>query len=311
MKPSQNLHLPLLPSLLRLLRIQLQCLLRLNPLLHRNDLVEPRSHTRLLQHGTIRNGQQLSIVMRARKIQQPRATILSLVLRGRDNAVHGGLEPAACEVRDGVSEVDGDGSGLCGDPGPVAVFAEDLEPRDGLAEEQREGPEIGVSACGAVFCFGPFGLRAWVVDHVSAVVLALAVVRVLLDEVVFVRELEDDGEETQQGEDDVCVESFLKGFDFREVGLEEIGLAVFAAEVVCEFGEVVDFDVVACLSDEGAARTSPAVVVGVCVVDLVLFLLRGWEFEEVLGECELSVDCLLRDAEVLHVELALSQCASC
>ena len=99
----------------------------------------------------------------------------------------------------------------------------------------------------------------------------------------------------------------MEDFDFWEVCFEEIGLLVFAFEVVCEFGDVVDFNIVFYVCAELAAWTAPAVVVGFCVVAFVSFLLRRGEFEEVLGECELSVDLLLGEAVVLHVELVTCQ----
>jgi hypothetical protein len=69
------------------------------------------------------------------------------------------------------------------------------------------------------------------------------------------------------------VERALKFLDFREVRFQEIWVVVFALEVVCEFGEVEDLDVVFCFGDEGAARAPPAIVVCFCVVDFVLFFL--------------------------------------
>jgi hypothetical protein len=49
------------------------------------------------------------------------------------------LEPVASKMGDCVCEVDGDGSWLRRYPGPVSVFAEDLQSCDWLAEEESEG----------------------------------------------------------------------------------------------------------------------------------------------------------------------------
>jgi hypothetical protein len=65
--------------------------------------------------------------------------------------------------------------------------------------------------------------------HVSEVVFAAAVVGVLLDEVVLVGKLEDDGEEAKEGENDIVVESFGEDFDFVDVCFEQVGLVVCSA----------------------------------------------------------------------------------
>ena len=142
------------------------------------------------------------------------------------------------------------------------------------------------------------------VDHVAEVVFGLFRIRVLLDEIVLVGQLQDHGEEAEKGQDNVGVQSALERLNLVEVCFEEVGLVVVSAsEVVCEFGNVVNLNVVLDVGTESAARSAPAVVVAFFVVAFILFLFRCGEFEKVLGQCELPVDLLLGETVVLHVEL--------
>jgi hypothetical protein len=68
--------------------------------------------------------------------------------------------------------------------------------------------------------------RAFAVLHVTEVVFAAAVVRVLLDEVVFVGQLEYDREEAEQREDDIVVQSLGEDFDLRNVCFKQVWLIV-------------------------------------------------------------------------------------
>lgn len=54
------------------------------------------------------------------------------------DAVYTGLEPATSEVGDGVCQIHGDGTRLSRNPGPVAIFAQDLKAGNGLAEEEGD-----------------------------------------------------------------------------------------------------------------------------------------------------------------------------
>lgn len=95
----------------------------------------------------------------------------------------------------------------------------------------------------------------------------------------------------------------MEDFDLWKVGFKKLGLVILSLEVVCEFGDVVDLDVVPCAGDDGTARTAPAVVVGFFVFTLIFLFLGSRQFKEVLGQCELSVNLLLVETEVLYVEL--------
>jgi hypothetical protein len=87
------------------------------------------------------------------------------------------------------------------------------------------------------------------------------------------------------------------------MGLQEIGLVVFAFEVICELGDVVYLNVVFRFCDQGASWTAPAVVVGGTVIDFKFLFLGGGKLEEVLCERELTIHLLLGQAIVLYVEL--------
>lgn len=76
------------------------------------------------------------------------------------------------------------------------------------------------------------------------------------------------------------MECFLEKLNLRQVRFEQVWLIVLALEVVSEFGNVVDLDVVLSFRNEGATRSAPAIIVGCGVITLVLLLLRYWELKE-------------------------------
>lgn len=131
---------------------------------------------------------------------------MRLVLRGRVHAVHAALEVPARERAQGVADVHRDGGVLRLDPLPLVLRVQDLQGRDGLAEEQREGPEVGVArhvhaAHLLVLLRAPRR-----VVHVAQVVLAFLVVEVVLDELLLVLELQEDGEDAEESEEDFLVD---------------------------------------------------------------------------------------------------------
>lgn len=205
-------------------------------------------------------------------------------------------------MRDGVCEVDGNGAGLCGYPGPFAIVAEDLQSGDGLAEEEGDGAEIGVAGCLAVAAGFVFFRRALVVDHVAEMVFALLVVGVLVDEIFFVWELENDGEETEEGKNNIGMESFGENFDFGKVSLDERRLSIFAFEIFGEFGNVVDLDIVFDFSNLMMIVSSPAVVISIRIINFVLGFFVHGESEEILGECKLTIYLILRKTKVFDIE---------
>lgn len=78
--------------------------------------------------------------------------------------------------------------------------------------------------------------------HVTEVVFALDIVLVVFDELVLIRELEDDCEETEELDDDFVVALPAETFDLFDVVLEDRRLSPLM--VAIKFGEVVDLDVV-------------------------------------------------------------------
>lgn len=99
------------------------------------------------------------------------------------------------------------------------------------------------------------------------------------------------------------MEGLLENLNLRQVRFEQVWLIILALEVVSEFGNVVDLDVVLSLRDEGTTRSAPAVVVSCSIVTLVLLLFRYWELEEMFRQGELLVNLLLSKAKVLDVKL--------
>jgi hypothetical protein len=87
------------------------------------------------------------------------------------------------------------------------------------------------------------------------------------------------------------------------VRFEQVWLIVLALEVVSEFGNVVDLDVVLGFRNEGATWSAPAIVVGCGVITLVLLLLGYWKLKEMFRQCELLVNLLLGKAKVFDVKL--------
>ena len=57
--------------------------------------------------------------------------------------------------------------------------------------------------------------------HIPEVVFALVVVEMVLHELVFIREFEEDGEEDEEFGDDVGVALSAEGFDFFDVVLQD------------------------------------------------------------------------------------------
>jgi hypothetical protein len=99
------------------------------------------------------------------------------------------------------------------------------------------------------------------------------------------------------------VQRLLEHLDFWKMRFEQVRLVVLASKIVCKLGNVIDLNVVLCLGDQGPTRTPPTIVIRFCVVNFILFLLGGRQFEKVLCQCELSVDLFLCKAKVLHIEL--------
>lgn len=147
-------------------------------------------------------------------------------------------------MRDSVREIDSDGARLSRSIRPIPIIAQNLEASDRLSEKQRNGSKISVASCLAITTELVLLRSARVVNHVPEVVFTLLLIRVLFNEILLVWKLQDDSEEAEQRKHYVRVKGFGKVLYFREMGLQEWWLLVFALEVLGEFRDVVDFDVV-------------------------------------------------------------------
>lgn len=78
--------------------------------------------------------------------------------------------------------------------------------------------------------------------HVAEMILALDVVLVVFDELVFVFEFKDDGEETEELHYDEVVTFPAECLDLLDVVLQNWRLSTLMVAV--EFGQVVDLDVI-------------------------------------------------------------------
>jgi len=116
------------------------------------------------------------------------------------------LEEVTSQSLQRVADVDRDGLVLRLDPLPLLLRVQNLQSGDGL------------------------------------VVFALDVVLVVFDELVFVGQLEDDGEEAEELDDYLAVAFSAEGFNLFDVVLQDGGLC--ALVVAVELGEVVHLHVV-------------------------------------------------------------------
>lgn len=91
--------------------------------------------------------------------------------------------------------------------------------------------------------------------HVTEVVFAFDVVLVVFDELVFVGELENDGEETEELDDDFVVALAAESLDFFDVVLQDRRLCTLVVAV--ELGQVVHLDIVGDGLGESVWSASP------------------------------------------------------
>ena len=86
----------------------------------------------------------------------------------------------------------------------------------------------------AVVAIGPLCFGTGVVQHVAEVIFGFLVVSVLLDEVVFIWQLQNYREESQEWKNNICMKGSLENFYLVDVRLEEVWVVVFPQEVGCE-----------------------------------------------------------------------------
>src|SRR5688500_5499538 len=107
----------------------------------------------------------------------------------------------------------------------------------------------------------PFLWCTLVIDHVTKVIFGLLLIRMLLDEVVFVWQLQDDGEKPEKWEHHVRMQSPGEMLNILDMSLKQRRLRIFSFEVTGELGNVVDLNVVkpdVFLS----SMSTPAVIIG-------------------------------------------------
>lgn len=120
---------------------------------------------------------------------------VSLVIWRSMNTMYRRLEEVARQSLQGVADVDRDGLVLRLDPLPLLLRVQNLQSSNRLAEEKRDAAQVSV-AWRVELANLLVNLRgARCVVHVAKMVFAFDVVLVLFDELVFVGEFEDDGEE--------------------------------------------------------------------------------------------------------------------
>lgn len=177
-----------------------------------------------------------------REEKHPKTINMSLIVRRRVNAMNRRLEEVARQSLQRVADVDRDGLVLRLDPLPLLLRVQDLQSSDGLAEEKRDAAQVGVAwrvelADLLVDFWGAGG-----VVHVAEVVFAFDVVLVVFDELVFVGQFEDDGEEAEKFDNYFVVALSAEGFDLFDVVLQDRGLCTLV--VAIEFGDVENLNII-------------------------------------------------------------------
>lgn len=237
------------------------------------------------------------------KVDEAHPRLVSLILGRAHDAVHRALEVPAAEELERVGDVDDDGVARAPDVPPPAVGHLDLEPRDGLVEQERQGVVVGVAAGPDVAPLGVVGARPRVVLHVAQVLETLGVVAVAARKEVVVAELEGGGEEAQEGQQQRVVDAAREGPDL--VPVVEDGPRVGAAPDVLgrELGEVVALVVVA--AGEGARGLGLiAAEVARGRVALVPQLLGEGQVEDGAADGVLPADLGVAEAVAYDVEKA-------
>ena len=153
-----------------------------------------------------------------------------------------GFNVAARQCCQRIAGVDGDGSILRLDPFPVALGVEDLECGYRLAEEQSHATKIGVAGTVKLSHFLVLFRSTRGVVHITEMILAAVIVKVILDELFFIGQLKQQSEEAQQLHHDLRVTLAAKLFNLLDVGLQHIGLCTLVEAI--EFRKVVHLDVV-------------------------------------------------------------------
>lgn len=115
------------------------------------------------------------------------------------------LDQATRQSCQGITCVDRDGPILRTHPLPLAFGVKDLECCDGLAEKKSHCSQVCMTGTVQIADFLVLFWTAGCVVHVAEVIFALGVVLMVADQLVFVWEMEEDGEETEKFLDYFCV----------------------------------------------------------------------------------------------------------
>lgn len=110
---------------------------------------------------------------------------MRLISRGSMYAVDARFDISACQSGQGITSIDSDGSILRLDPFPVVFGVEDLECSNGLTEEQSHASKVCVTGAVELPNLLIFLGSAYGIVHVPKMVLALVVIGVIFDELVF------------------------------------------------------------------------------------------------------------------------------
>jgi hypothetical protein len=167
---------------------------------------------------------------------------MSLVVRWRVNAVDRRLEEVARQSLQRVADVYRDGFVLRLDPLPLLLRVQDLQSSDWLTEQERDAAQVGVAWRVELADLLVDFRGAGGVVHVAEVVFAFDVVLVVLDELVFVGQFEDDGEEAEELDDYFIVALAAEGLDLFDVVLQDRRLCTLV--VTIEFGDVENLNIV-------------------------------------------------------------------
>ena len=123
---------------------------------------------------------------------------MSLIRRRRMHAMDTRLDKPTRQRRQGIAGVDRDGSILRTHPLPLALRVKNLQGCNGLAEKQSDCSQIGMAGAVQIADSSVLVCTAGCVVHVAEVVFAFGVVLMIADELAFVWEVEEDGEETEK-----------------------------------------------------------------------------------------------------------------
>jgi hypothetical protein len=129
------------------------------------------------------------------------------------------LEEVASQSLQSVANIDRDSLVLRLDPLPLLLRVQNLQSSDGLAEEKRNATQVSVAWRVQLADLLVDFWRARRIVHVAEVVFAFDVVLMLFDELIFVGQFENDGEEAQELDDDFVVALSAEGFDLFDVVL--------------------------------------------------------------------------------------------